>query len=166
MVGGCAGGKNEKGFDVRLTESEFEALMARRGQAVTPVSTKGRKPANDPAKAQEVTRARQGKGVTATGKRQPNKTEGECGRILALDYPGADIRYEAITLYLRSGHAYKADWVVILLTGEVILVEAKNGAYRHASYGRSKLAFDTAKVEFPCFKFQWREKFSDGWRVS
>lgn len=140
--------------------------MARRGQTVTPVSTKGRKPANDHATGQEVARGRPGKGGIDKGKRQPNKTETECGRILSLDYPGADIRYEAITLQLRSGHAYKADWVVILLTGEVILVETKNGAYRHASYGRSRLAFDTAKVEYPCFKFQWREKFKDGWKVS
>lgn len=44
--------------------------MARRGQAVTPVSTKGRKPVNDPAKAQEVAKGKRGKGGTAPGKFQ------------------------------------------------------------------------------------------------
>lgn len=97
--------------------------------------------------------------------KEPNKTEKECGHILSFEYPGASVRYEAITLVLASGHRYTADWVVVLTTGEVVLVEAKNGAYRHASYGRSKLAFDSAKVEYPCFQFQWREKFKDGWRV-
>lgn len=96
--------------------------------------------------------------------RKQTKTEAEYGRLLALEFPGCEVRPFALVLYLRSGHRYTPDYVVWLPDGGLLLVEVKHGGYRHPSYGRSRLAFDCARLEFP-FQFRWVEKTAAGWEI-
>ena len=97
-------------------------------------------------------------------KSQPNKTETEYGNRLALEFRGAVIKFEGLTLKLDNGMKYTPDWVVReTLTGQIILVEVKNAAYKHASYGRSKMAFAQCQIDWPMFGYRWAEKTKDGW---
>lgn len=81
----------------------------------------------------------------------PNKTEAAYrARYLA----GLDARYEALTFRLSNGHRYTPDWVVFEYGRPVECHEVK-GAYRFASHGRSRLAFDQARVEFPGLRWCW-----------
>ena len=97
---------------------------------------------------------------------KPNKTETEYGNILKYEYPGCEPRFEAVSIYLENGSRYTPDWCVPLPGGSLLLVEVKNGAYRHASYGRSKMAFQQCRIDWPQFKYRWAEKFKDGWKIT
>lgn len=101
------------------------------------------------------------------------KAEAEYGLILQAEFPGSRIDYEGITLKLRNMHRYTPDWIVqipegILTYETILLVEVKvkgaNG-FRQASYGRAKLAYDQAKLDYPYFQFRWVEKFKGQWII-
>ena len=141
---------------MRLSEKEYADLMKDRStafrkkeQLVTPAPEQ----LEQPAKKKDLSG------------RQPNKTEAEYCRLLRLEF-GVEPRYEAITLRLENGHRYTADWVVAKEDGGLLLVEVKNGGYKHASYGRSKMAFAQARLDFPIFSYRWVEKNGGAWTVS
>lgn len=93
--------------------------------------------------------------------KEPNKTEAHYGKW-ALDGKG---NYEAVTLLLANGHRYTADWQTVRPTGRLHLHETK-GAYKHASHGRSRLAFDQARTEHPEIMFSWAVKTKGGeWQI-
>lgn len=95
----------------------------------------------------------------------PNKTELEYATRLGYEFPGCKPLFEGLKLKLATDQVYSPDWVVRLTDGQILCVEVKNAAYQHASYGRSKMAFNYAKLEWP-FKFRWAEKTKEGWDVS
>jgi hypothetical protein len=100
--------------------------------------------------------------------KEPNKTEAEYGRRLSLEFPGCEVRYEALALIIEldgERFRYSPDWVVLLPGGGVLCIEVKNAGYQHASYGRAKLAFAAARVAWPMFSFRWAEKESGSWDV-
>lgn len=102
------------------------------------------------------------------GKR-PNKTEQAYYHRLVLEFPGARIRYEAITIHMDNGHAYTPDWVVTLPDGSLLLVEVKargKNGFRHGSYQRAKVAFDQCKVDYPHWKWRWAEKCGVDWTIT
>jgi hypothetical protein len=97
----------------------------------------------------------------------PNKTEAEYGNRLGFEFPEADIVFEGLTLRMQNGHKYTPDWVVKCPNGEIHCVEVKargNSGFRHASYGRARLAFDQARIDWP-FRFRWVEKHKGVWNV-
>jgi len=75
---------------------------------------------------------------------------------------GTFLGYEPITLRMANGHRYTPDFGVHSADGVTTLIEVKGG-YRLGSYQRARLAFDQARVEFPCFRFVWAEWTKDGW---
>lgn len=81
----------------------------------------------------------------------PNKTE---AAYRARHLAGQDARYEALTFRLANGHRYTPDWVVFE-DGRPVECHEVKGAYRFASHGRSRLAFDQARVEFPGLRWCW-----------
>lgn len=100
-------------------------------------------------------------------RRVPNKTEAAYMNVLAMEFHGAVIRYEPITFHMANGHSYTPDigvWHSVIDQG-VMFVEVKNAAYKHASYGRAKLAFDQCRQEFGAFCYRWAELTKDGWTV-
>jgi hypothetical protein len=136
-------------MSLRFTVKEYEEWLARKIMAA--------KTPNLPCEA--ITPPRQGK-----GKGGPNKTELAAKYRLEMEYPGYDIRYEAITFHLEAKAAYTPDWLITSpLHDRMICVEVKNGAYKHASYGRSKLAFAQAAIEFHQFQFIWMELKNGEW---
>ncbi len=95
------------------------------------------------------------------------KAEEQYGRILQAEFPHCSVLYEALRLKLRSGHAYTPDWIVMFKSGQILCVEVKvrgKKGFRQFSYGRAKLAFDEARVQWPCFTFRWAEKHQGEWR--
>ena len=105
-----------------------------------------------------------GKAISKKAK-GPNKTETEAGRMLSMEFPGCKVRYEPVTLHLENGGSYTADHGVFLPDGILLLVEVKNAAYKHASYGRSKMAFSQSRLDFPMHRYRWMEKTKEGWQV-
>lgn len=141
---------------MRMSEAEYEALIARQGYAKctvlkdVPVRTSGSTAALPPP-------AKRG---------TPNKTEAEYGRMLAAEFPGCRITFEGITLRMSNGHRYTPDWVVQTHGGWMLLVEVKargKNGYRHPSYQRARLAFDQCREEYDCFNYRWAEKSSGRW---
>lgn len=98
-------------------------------------------------------------------KKEPNKTEMSYTRLLELEYPGCKISFEGISLKLENGHRYTPDLCVHASDG-LMLVEVKNAAYKHASYGRSKMAFNQCRIDYPQFKYRWTEKDKNTWNTS
>jgi hypothetical protein len=138
---------------MRMTEAEYDALLARQKQAgnvaIQPASP------TLPVKVGESVKK---------GKKGANKTEMAAFHYLTQCYRGARIRYEAITFHLQAEAAYTPDWLVSLSENDtMICVEVKNAAYKHASYGRSRLAFRQAALEFPQFQFIWLELRNNEW---
>lgn len=100
--------------------------------------------------------------------KQPNKTEGEYGRLLGFEFPWCEVRYEALALILEldgERFRYSPDFVVTFTDGRILLVEVKNAGYQFASYGRAKLAFAACRVQWPMFSFRWAEKDGGSWSV-
>ncbi len=98
----------------------------------------------------------------------PNKTESEYARLLALEFPGASITFEGLTFKLRNSHRYTPDWIVNSGDGQVVCVEVKargKNGFRFASYGRARLAFDQAKLDWPNYQWRWAEKHNGIWEV-
>jgi len=148
---------------MRMTEAEYDALLARQKQAgnvaIQPASP------TLPVKVGESVKK---------GKKGANKTEMAAFHYLTQCYRGARIRYEAITFHLERYEedtlevksipaAYTPDYLITLPDGSMICVEIKNAAYKHASYGRSRLAFRQAALEFPQFQFIWLELQDGQW---
>lgn len=97
----------------------------------------------------------------------PNKTEMEYGRMLGYEFPNSSPRFEALTFVMENGHRYTPDWIVSTPDG-ILCVEVKakgKNGFRLPSYGRAKLAFDQAKLEWPQFRWRWAEKFNGSWTV-
>ena len=117
------------------------------------------KPPTRPSKPLLDSNARMSRGKV------PNKTEAAAMYALALEFPTADIRYEPMTLRMSNGHKYTPDIGLRVDYGGYILVEVKNAAFKHASYGRARLAFDQCRKEYPYFSWKWMEKTKDGWEV-
>jgi len=90
----------------------------------------------------------------------PNKTEMDYYRTFLEPRKVIAIRYEGITLRLQSNHRYTPDFVVLTADG-IELIEVK-GSYKLHSHQRARLAFDEARVQWPCFKFYWAEKQKGG----
>lgn len=105
--------------------------------------------------------------VCKSVRKGPNKTESEAGRMLVNSGLYADVRYEGITLRLKNGARYTPDWFCIHGLGcKPVCVEVKNAGYRHASYGRSRMAWAQAAIDYPCFEFRWMDKVSGGcWKM-
>ena len=104
--------------------------------------------------------------ISTTGRqKQPNKTEISYKYRLELEFPGCEIKYEAVSLLLDTGFRYTPDLVVFLPGDRLLLVEVKNSGFKHASYGRSKIAFACAVKDFPCFSFRWASKEKGEWKV-
>jgi hypothetical protein len=104
----------------------------------------------------------------------PNKTETAAYHYLKMCYPGCEPRYEAITFHLERYEVntldikappagYTPDYLISLPDNTMICVEIKNAAYKHASYGRSRLAYRQAALEFPQFQFIWLELHGSEW---
>jgi len=109
------------------------------------------------------------KPAKAKKKKQPNKTEREYMHRVALEYPGAKVRYEPITLHLDNGHAYTPDIGVFMLTGEILLIEVKGvgkNGFKHPSYQRARCMFDQSRIEFPFWKWRWAERRGTTWTVT
>ena len=98
-------------------------------------------------------------------RKEPNKTEGEYGHRLQLEFPGAKVRFESMTFVLENGHKYRPDWIVCFSDGNILCVEVKNGGFKHASYGRSRLAFAQARIDWPMFSWRWASKGEGSWSV-
>lgn len=127
------------GSGVRWTQQEYEAYLKRSQAKIV----------------QEVKSVE----VLKPSKSAMSKTEQEYERIYLRDLPH---KFEGISLKMSNGHRYTPDFYVVR-EGCIELHEIKGG-YKLHSYGRAKLAFDQAKIEYPEFKFVWATKTKDGWR--
>jgi hypothetical protein len=86
----------------------------------------------------------------------------ETERRFNQEFLEGDGLYEAITFNLRNSHKYTPDFVCFDDAGLVTVYEVKGG-YKLHSYQRAKLAFDQAKIEWPCFRFVWAEIKDGKW---
>lgn len=88
-------------------------------------------------------------------------------RLLAIHASdGAKVEFQPLRLKMKNGHAYRPDFVVTYPDGSKELHECK-GSFRLPSHGRSLLAFDQCRVEFPAFKFVLaKEKKKGEWEIS
>jgi len=139
---------------VRLTEKEYEQLMAQR--IVTQRHPQLR-PIASPAHVQEnPVQAKSGK---------QTKTEMEYGRMLSMEFPGCPVVPWGLILRMANGHKYTPDYLV-MLPDKYLLVEVKQrgkNGFRQNSYQRAKLAFDQCREEFKLFQFRWAEKHNREW---
>lgn len=132
---------------MRLTEEEYMALLNRK---MTPVVYSLDMPVKSPKMPQKA---------------KQTKTEIEYGRMLHLEFPGADIKPWGATLRMANGHKYTPDYLVSG-QGWMLLVEVKQrgkNGFRQNSYQRAKVAFDQCRVEFPNFTYRWSEKHNGVW---
>ena len=101
-------------------------------------------------------------------RKAPNRTEREYHdkflwpRVVSEN---ATVQYEGIRLYMMNGHSYRGDWALHLPDGSIEIHEVK-GSYHLHSHQRARLAFDQARIEWPCIKFVWAEKSKDGWKIT
>jgi hypothetical protein len=110
---------------------------------------------------EKAVKASQGK----CGSRQPNKTEQSAMTMLGYEFSGCKIVYEGITLRLDNSMKYTPDVNVHLPDGKILLVEVKNAGFKHASYGRSKMAFSQCKLDYPQFEYRWMVKDKSEWTI-
>jgi len=64
---------------------------------------------------------------------------------------------------MDNGMRYSPDWIVHQVNGRILCVEVKNTGYKHAAYGRARLAFKQTSLDWPQFDWRWSEKTKDGW---
>ena len=141
------------------TEKEFQAMLknpAVRIAGTRPIDNVSIKPVD----RQCVDQA----DIPKRGK--PNKTESEAGVMLGYEFPGCKLVFEGITLRLDCGMAYTGDWNVHLPDGKILIVEVKNAGYKHPSYGRSKMAFNQCKIDYPMFSYRWMVKNKSEWNIT
>lgn len=139
---------------MRITEEQYAEMM--RDRRVSQKKTESQ-PVEELSSVKPIPAQKESK--------QPNKTEAEYGRLLRLEFV-AEPRYEAITFKLRNSHRYTPDYIIEQNNGNLLCVEVKNANYKHASYGRSKMAFAQCKIDFPMFDYRWAEKTKEGWKIS
>jgi hypothetical protein len=116
----------------------------------------------------ETEEAKKGISAPNRGIKGPNRTESAYQQALEFefaDFSDLQVIYEGITLKLKNGARYTPDFVVMGIYGHPLLVEVKNSAYKHASYGRSHMAFNQAKLDYPIFQYRWVEKTQEGWTI-
>jgi len=87
-------------------------------------------------------------------------------RFLAEMLAGMDARFEAVTFKLANGHRYTPDFVVVE-NGNIAKCCEVKGSYKLHSQGRSRMAFDQARVEYPGIRWIWAtwEGKGKGWSV-
>ena len=136
-----------------MTPRELDELL-KKGNCRLKSDTGKREPATafPPAKPLVVD-------ATAPSRRQPNKTEAEYRRMLP-HY--AIVVYEGLRLYLANGHSYRPDWIVRLPDGWIECHEVKS-AYIHSR--DSRILFDQARQDWPCFAFVWARKIAGTWKI-
>jgi len=107
------------------------------------------------------------KGIRVPKPRKMNKGEQEYFSVLKQEFPSATaILYEGLTLKLKSGCRYCADFTVWDRHKLLLIVEVK-GSYVLASAGRSHLAFKTAASEWPGIPFRYAKKDENGqWQIT
>lgn len=104
----------------------------------------------------------------APAKRTPGgkltKTENSARDWLERCGKYSRVRVHPFTLRMDNGHRYTPDFLCTPLDASKprVVVEVK-GSYRLHSYGRARLAFDQARLEYPEFAFVWMEKTKTGW---
>lgn len=89
------------------------------------------------------------------------KTEAAFNARLSAIYGAENVHYEAITIRLANGHRYTPDFTV--RHRDTLCHYEVKGGYRLHSYQRARLAFDQARIEWPCWTFVWAEKTENGW---
>jgi len=86
---------------------------------------------------------------------RPREQDGEINNIL----------FHPCNLYMQNGHRYTPDFRYDI-DGDIFIVEVK-GSYRLPSYRSARLACDQARIEWPCFVWEWAELQEDGtWKTS
>ena len=142
---------------MRMTEAEFAQLKNPR-IAANSCHRPPIKPDHIPSIGKTIDIPKRGK---------PNKTEAEYGRMLQMEFPGSDVRFEGMTFRMSNGHKYTPDWTVDTELGMLFVevkARGKNG-FRHPSYQRARLAFDQCTKEYPVFLWRWAEKIKGEWDV-
>jgi hypothetical protein len=88
--------------------------------------------------------------------------------ILEAEFPQATaILYEGLTLRLKSGCRYCADFTVWDRWRLLLICEVKGRIARNHSAARSVLAFKTAASEWPAIRFRFAAKDkTGGWNVT
>lgn len=125
----------------RMTAAEFSAQFGG-GKPANPVNV-GRNPA--PAKPQ----------IRIPKKAAPNKTEAHASQFLVREFPGCDVRYEALTFRLNSGTIYTPDWTVWRGNTLLLCVEVK-ARWMHRDASKEK--FKQALAEWPSIKWRFMQK--------
>jgi hypothetical protein len=122
-----------------------------------------------------LTRPKAGNAPTVTlgGKKRPSNAKTSGPNSTEAEYNcfflGGDGMYEAITLRLPGGARYTPDWMSVEFVEKIvgdpvfrISFHEVKGSHRFPSEGRSRLAFEVAKKEFPMFRFVWAKKTKSG----
>lgn len=130
------------GSGVTWTKQEYEAYLKRTGQTGTGCTQKPPEPAVPALKVPKMT-----------------KTEAEYERTYLR---GLGAKFQPFTFHMANGLKYRPDWYI---PSEHTFVEVKGG-YRLPSHGRSMLAFNQCRVEFPEFKWVLARKGKDGWVIT
>lgn len=103
-----------------------------------------------------------GKPITAPKPRKINKTESEYGRMLAAQYPQANIRYEGYTLKLADRCRYSPDFAVEFPSGKIEFHEVKGAFIFSKALTKPKAAAEI----FPQ-RFVLAQKLKGGeWRIT
>jgi hypothetical protein len=96
-------------------------------------------------------------------KRQMNKTEGECMRLLQSLFRASEgylVLYEPWSFKLPSGCRYTPDFVVMIEDRVLEVTECKGGKVLN---GHTIRAFKEARAAFPHLNFKFRQKTKEGW---
>ena len=100
-------------------------------------------------------------GKAARKRREPTQTE-VAYRDAYLD--DVDARFEGLSVRLRTGRRYTADWPVC--RNDRIECHEVKGKYKLPSYDRSRMAWEQARLDWPAIRWVWAELQEDGtWRV-
>ncbi len=94
------------------------------------------------------------------------KTEREFWRYMEAIYPndkGFKIGFNELSFRMKNGCRYTPDFILWVDDRIVKCIEVKGG-YRLPSHGRSRLAFQQARLDFPHLTWEWWTKEKDGWK--
>jgi len=94
-----------------------------------------------------------GENVTVYGQAKATQAERDAAHILQNGFGWEAPVFQGLRIELASGHVYTAD---LWFPDRRAAVEVKG--YRHPSVGRSRLAFDQARIERPDLHFVWMER--------
>ena len=150
------------GAFIRLTEQEYEKLMA--GRQIKPQKRLNTQSNTNIATME--TEAVKTPDIKPKGKQKQTKAEMEYGHRLSLEFPGVPVIPWGLTIRMQNGHVYTPDFIVLL--PKILIVEVKQrgkNGFRQLSYQRAKLAYDQCKVEFTQFDYRWAEKHCGIWNI-